>query len=284
MNRFAKPSHAVQDSAFLRLLLQPVDAWSDYRIALTSVVVAALVFAAGAALWRASDLSGTEASRSALDHVQQRLNGARALAAQLPAMRARLGGAPPSRWSVADALHEITALAAQSGLRIGTIEPSAQKGEGLETERPLRFRAEGSFGEIRRFLDALEGLPRLVVPADLQMKRNADTLALEATLRVFEDLPAVARPAPSRRDAFAIDPFGVKNGTGANDPGAILLVGTLLGQRGAMALVETAAGVDGFSPGQMIGDERLGSVRLRSIELSRRDGVVRAMGFAEDRP
>jgi Tfp pilus assembly protein PilO len=284
MNRFAKPSHAGQDAAFLRLLLQPVDAWSGYRIALTSVVTAALVFAAGATLWRASDLSGTEASRSALDHVQQRLNGARALAAQLPAMRARLGGAPPSRWSVADALHEITALAAQSGLRIGTIEPSAQKGEGLETERPLRFRAEGSFGEIRRFLDALEGLPRLVVPADVQMKRKADTLALEATLRVFEDLPAVARPAPSRRDAFAIDPFGVKNGTGANDAGAMLLVGTLLGQRHAMALLETAAGVDGFSPGQMIGDERLGSVRLRSIELSRRDGVVRTMGFAEVRP
>lgn len=285
MNRFAKPSHAVQDTAFLRLLLQPADAWSGYRIALTSVVVAALVFVAGATLWRASDLSGTEASRSALDHVQQRLNGARALAAQLPAMRARLSGAAaPARWSVADALHEITALAAQSGLRIGTIEPSAQKGEGLETERPLRFRAEGSFGEIRRFLDALEGLPRLVVPADLQMKRNADTLALEATLRVFEDLPAIARPAPSRRDAFAIDPFGVKNGTGAGDAGAMLLVGTLLGQRGAMALVETAAGVDGFSPGQMIGDERLGSVRMRSIELSRRDGVVRAMGFAEDRP
>jgi Tfp pilus assembly protein PilO len=284
MNRFAKPSHAVQDAAFLRLLLQPVDAWSGYRLALTGGVVATLVFAAGASLWRASDLSGAEAGRSALGHVQQRLNGARALVAQLPAMRARLGDAPPARWSVADALHEITALAAQSGLRIGTIEPSAQKGEGLETERPLRFRAEGSFGEIRRFLDALEGLPRLVVPADVQMKRNVDTLALEATLRVFEDLPAVARPAPSRRDAFAIDPFGAKNATGAGDAGAMLLVGTLLGQRHAMALVETAAGVDGFSPGQMIGDERLGSVRLRSIELSRRDGVVRAMGFAEDRP
>ncbi len=285
MNRFAKPSHAVHDIDFLRLLLQPIDAWSGYRIALTGVVVAALVFAAGASSWRTSDLSGTDASRSASDNVQQRLNGARAMAAQLPAMRARLGGgAPLSRWTVADALHEITALAAQSGLRIGTIEPLAQKGEGLEAERPLRFRAEGSFGEIRRFLDALEGLPRLVVPAEVQMKRGVHTLALDATLRVFEDLPAVARPEPSRRDAFAIDPFGVKNGTGSGDAGAMLLVGTLLGRRHAMALVKTAAGVDGFSPGQMVGDERLGSVRSRSIELSRRDGVVRTIGFAEDPP
>lgn len=286
MIRSAKPFHAVQDTNVLRLLLQPVDAWGGYRITLTGVVVAVLVFAAGASLWRTSDLSGTEASRSALDNSQKRLNQARAMVGQLPAMRARLsnsgGGEPLPRWTVADALHEITALAAQSGLRIGTIEPSAQKGDGLEIERPLRFRADGSFGEIRRFMDALEGLPRLVVPADVQMKRGVNTLALEATLRVFEDLPAVARPEPSRRDAIAIDPFGVKNGAGTADSGAMLLVGTLLGRRHAMALVETATGIGGFSPGQMVGDERLGSVRSRSIDLSRRDGVVRTIGFAED--
>src|SRR5471032_1275885 len=276
MNLFAKLSSG---------MLQPLDAWSSYRIAVTGVVVAALVFAAGVWLWRSSDLSGTEASRSALHDVQQRLDRARAMAAELPGMRALSGdGAPLARWTVADALHELTALAAQSGLRIGMIEPSAQNGEGLETERPLKFRAEGSFIEIRRFLDALEGLPRLVVPADVQMKRVANALSLEATLRVFEDVPAVTRPEPSRLDAFAIDPFGVKNGAGVGDGGAMLLVGTLRARRRGMALVQTAAGVDGFLPGQMIGDERLGNVRSRSIELSRLDGVVRTIGFADDRP
>jgi hypothetical protein len=217
-------------------------------------------------LWQSSDPSGTKASRLASHDAQQRLDRARAAAAQLPAMRARSGdGAPLSRWTVADALHEITALAAQSGLRIGMVEPSAQKGDGLEIERPLKFRAEGSFGEIRRFLDALEGLPRLVVPADVQMKRGANSLALEATLR-------------------AIDPFGVKSGTGASDADAMLLVGTLRTWRRAMALVETTGGVDGFVPGQMVGDERLGNVRSRSIELIRRDGAVRTIGFADDRP
>ena len=233
MNPFDKSSRGFQSALF-----QPLDAWGSYRIALTGAVVAALVFAAGVSLWRSSDLIGTEASRSASQDVQQRLDRARSIAAELPGMRARSGGSAPfARWSVADALHELTALAAQSGLRIGMIEPSAQKGEGLEIERPLKFRAEGSFGEIRRFLDGLEGLPRLVVPADVQMKRGANALALEATLRVFEDLPAIARSEPSRRDAFAIDPFGVKNGTGAGDGGAMLLVGTLRARRRAMALV-----------------------------------------------
>jgi Tfp pilus assembly protein PilO len=280
MNRFDKSSREFQS-----LLAQPLDAWSGYRVALTSVVVATLVFAAGVSLWRSSDLSGTQASLSASHDVQQRLDRARAMAAQLPEMRAHLGdGAPLARWTVADALHELTALAAQSGLRIGAIEPSAQKGEGIEIERPLKFRAEGSFGEIRRFLEALEGLPRLVVPADVQMKPAANALALEATLRVFEDLPAIARADPSRRDAFAIDPFGVKNGTSVGDGGAMLLVGTLRARRRAMALVETSAGVDGFLPGQMVGDERVGNVGSRSIELRRTDGVVRTISFPDDRP
>lgn len=280
MNSFAKSSRGIQS-----LLLQPLDAWSRLRIALTGVVVAVVVIAAGVSLWRSSDLSGTEAGRSALHDVQQRLDRAQAMVVELPKMRARPGdGAPFTAWTVADALHELTALAAQSGLRIGMIEPSIQKGEGIEIERSLKFRAEGSFGEIRRFLDALEGLPRLVVPADVQIKRSASALALEATLSVFEDLPAIARQQPSRRDAFAIDPFGVKNGTGLSDGGAMLLVGTLRARHRAMALVETAAGFDGFLSGQMIGDERLGNVGSRSIQLSRRDGAVRTIGFVDEQP
>lgn len=273
---------------FRELLAEPVDAWSNYRIAVTGVVVGALVFGSGAALWRSSDMSGMQASRAALTDSRQRLDRSRTVADALPGMRTRSGhDARRSRWTVASALHEITALAAQSGLRIGTVEPSVQKGEGIEIERPLRFRAEGSFGEIRRFMEALEGLPRLVVPADIQIKRGAlvsNSLSLDATLRVFEDLPAVARPGASRRDAFAIDPFGVKNGAGQGNETAMLLVGTLRSQNRSMALLETVTGVDGFAPGQSVGGERIDSVRAGSIELRRGDGVVRTIGFAEDRP
>lgn len=124
MNRLAKSSHGFQ-------LLQPLDAWSGYRIALSGVVIAVLVFAGGVSLWRSSDLSGAEASRLASHDAQQRLDRARAMTAQLPGMRARSGDGPPlARWTVADALHELTALAAQSGLRIGMIEPAAQKVTG----------------------------------------------------------------------------------------------------------------------------------------------------------
>ena len=57
-----KPSYA----NFRGLLAEPVDAWSNYRIAVTGVVAGALVFALGAALWRSSDMSGMHASRAAL--------------------------------------------------------------------------------------------------------------------------------------------------------------------------------------------------------------------------
>jgi Tfp pilus assembly protein PilO len=285
MTRFIEPPLFHSETGFLQMALQPLDAWSRRRVALTGLLVGALVFGSGARFWRASDLGGGEASHAALADAQQHLGHSREMAARLPAMRAQLGqGGPRTHWSFADALHEITTLAAQSGLRIGAIEPSPQTGEGLEAERPLRFRAEGSFSEIRRFLDALEGLPRLVVPSNVQIRGGgASSLAMETTLRVFEDLPPVARAEASPRDALAVDPFDVKNGVRAGEAGAMLLVGTLLGSHRAMALVETPAGVDGFAPGQMIGDERLGRVRRQSIELARRDGAARTVAFAEDR-
>jgi Tfp pilus assembly protein PilO len=285
MNRFGTPPQFHSETGLLQMALQPVDAWSRRRVAVTGLLVGALVFGLGTRLWHVSDLGGREAGRAALADAQQRLERSREMADRLPALRARLAeGAARTHWTFADALHDITSLAAQSGLRIGTIEPSPQRGEGLEAERPLRFRAEGSFGEIRRFLEALEGMPRLVVPSDVQLRRSgASSLAMETTLRVFEDLPPVARVEQTPRDAFAVDPFDVKSGVGAGEPGAMLLVGTLLGPHRAMALVETSAGVEDFAPGQMIGDERLGRVHRQSIELARRDGVPRTVGFAEDR-
>jgi Tfp pilus assembly protein PilO len=285
MKRFIEPPVSHSETGFLQMALQPLDAWSRRRVVVTGLLVGALVFGLGAKLWRASDLGGSEAGHAALADAQQHLERSREMGARLPAMRAQLGqGAPRTRWTFADALHEITALAAQSGLRIGAIEPSPQTGEGLEAERPLRFRAEGSFSEIQRFLDALEGLPRLVVPSNVQIRSGTTpSLAMDTTLRVFEDLPPVARAEGPPRDPLAVDPFDVKNGVGAGETGAMLLVGTLLGSDRAMALVETPAGVKGFAPGQMVGDERLGRVSRQSIELARRDGASRTVAFAEDR-
>ncbi|CDY75792.1 Type IV pilus biogenesis protein PilP [Caballeronia glathei] len=277
---------ALNHRSLKRLATQPVDAWSRRRTLLTALAFGALVCALGAQVWRASGVSGLDASRSALADAQHRADRARATAAALPALRARSvsGKEMSDRWTSADALQAITALAAQSGLRVGGIEPVVAKGAGMDAGRGLKFRAEGSFGEIRRFLDALAGLPRLVVPDSVQLKRGADSLTVDSTLRVFEHLPALARADEVRRDRAIVDPFGKKDTSAIGAAGEIQLVGTLVGRRRAMALVETAEGIDGFEPGQQIGGERLGRVHPRSIDLARDDGAARTLALAEDRP
>ncbi|SAL42225.1 hypothetical protein AWB68_01906 [Caballeronia choica] len=298
MNTLAMNRPLRREFDLKRRLMQPIDTWSRRRTVLAGVVFGVLVGVLGAQMWRASGLNGLDAGRSALEEAQKRIEKAKRMRDALPALRARAVAAEkqaPQRWTSADALHAIPALATQNGLRVAAIEPAAVKGAVIEPaaaagttpagERVLKLRADGTFGEVRRFLDALGGLPRLVVADAVQLKRGPNDVAFEATLHVFETLPAVARPADvDRRDVSVIDPFG-KKGAAAFGPAAdMLLVGTLVGRQRAMALVETTAGVDGFAPGQMIGDERLGRVQARSIDLARGDGQSRTVAFAEDRP
>jgi Tfp pilus assembly protein PilO len=308
MNTLAMNRPLRREFDLKRRLLEPIDTWSRRRTVLTGVVFGALVGVLGAQMWRASGLNGLDAGRSALVEAQKRVEKAKGMRDRLPALRARAVAAEkqaPQRWSSVDALHAIPALATQNGLRVAAIEPAAAKGAPIERaaakgaviepaaaagttpagERVLKLRADGTFSEVRSFLDALGGLPRLVVADAVQLKRGPNDLAFEATLHVFETLPAVARPAGvDRRDVSVIDPFG-KKGAAAFGPAAdMLLVGTLVGRQRAMALVETTAGVDGFAPGQMIGDERLGRIHARSIDLARGDGKSRTVAFAEDRP
>jgi hypothetical protein len=200
--------------------------------------------------------------------------------------RASPGRLEPEHWSAADALRAVADLAAQSGVRVADIEPVALKGGEPKLrepipERALRLRADGSFAEMRRFLEALAGLPRLVLPDDVQIKRQANALAIEATLRIFETLPAVAPAAASRANAFVVDPFG--GADVAPQGGDMLLVGTFVARRRALALLQSGGDVDSFAPGQRIGDERLGRVMPRAIELAREDGMSRKLAFAEDR-
>jgi Tfp pilus assembly protein PilO len=243
--------------------------------------------ALGLYAYRTSGASGLDASRAALDEAQQRTQRTKKMLDALPELRRRaaLPENASARWSMADALHAVSTIAGQGGLRLGSIVPvAAPKSGAPEGERALKLRAEGTFGEVRRFLDALGALPRLVVADAVQLKRGPDSLTFEATLRVFDTLPAVARRANAdARDASLIDPFG-KEGPASGLPGDMLLVGTLLGRERAMALIETAKGVDGFAIGQMIGDERLGRVHVRSIDVSRDGGGSRSVSFVEDRP
>jgi Tfp pilus assembly protein PilO len=277
-----------RESRLRQLILQPIDVWTRRRMVVSAVAIGVLVGGFGVHAYRASGASGLDASRSALEDAQKRAQRTRGMIDALPELRRRaaLQERTSERWTTADALHAVSTLAAQSGLRLGSIVPvGALKGTALEGERALKLRAEGTFGEAHRFLDALGTLPRLFVADAVQFKRGPESLALDATLRVFETLPAVARPAKAgARDVSVVDPFGKEGPAGSAAAGDLLLVGTLLGRGRAMALVETAKGVDGFATGQMIGDERLGRVHARSIDMTRDDGGSHSVSFAEDRP
>ncbi|MDR5751836.1 MULTISPECIES: type 4a pilus biogenesis protein PilO [unclassified Caballeronia] len=276
-----------RESRLKRLILEPIDLWSRRRMILSAVAIGVMVGVLGVYAYRTSGASGLDASRSALDEAQQRTQRTKKWLDALPELRRRaaLPENASVRWSMADALHAVSTIAAQGGLRLGSIMPvAAAKSGAPEGERALKLRAEGTFGEVRRFLDALGALPRLVVADAVQLKRGPDSLTFDATLRVFDTLPALARRANAdARDASLIDPFG-KASPASGPAGDMLLVGTLLGRERAMALIETAKGVDGFAIGQMIGDERLGRVHARSIDVSRDGGGSRSVSFGEDRP
>ncbi|SAK76110.1 Pilus assembly protein, PilO [Caballeronia catudaia] len=269
-------------------IMQPPDEWSWLRTACVALALGALVFGAGLRALRMSDASQREASRAAWAAAQAKAQDTGRIAAELPALRARAasGRLEPEHWSAADALRAVADLAAQNGLRVAGIEPVAIKGGDPKAhepipERALKLRADGTFAEIRHFLEALAGLPRLVVPENVQIRRQTGVLVVEATLRIFETLPAVSPVAAARPNAFVVDPFG--NADAAVQGGDILLVGTFVGRRRAMALLQSGRDIDAFAPGQKIGDEWLGRVVPRAVELAGNDGVARKLMFAEDR-
>ena len=289
MNAIALNSgFARQRTRGLPSVLQPIDEWSRLRTAFVALGLSVLVAVLGVRAWRMSDASRLDASRVAWAAAQAKVEEAGRISAQLPGLKARAASdrLSPEHWSSADALRAVADLAAQSGLRDAAIEPAARKGGDAKTPQPLpervfRLRAEGSFAEIRRFLEALAGIPRLVVPDGVQIRWQAGALAIEATLRVFETLPAIplAIAAP-RANAFIVDPFG--RADSAARTGDMLLVGTFVGIRRAMALLQTDGDVGGFAPGQKIGRERLGRVVPRAVELAGDDGFSRRLTLAED--
>lgn len=167
------------------------------------------------------------------------------------------------------------------------IEPSAAK-SGLRaaaqnaSERTLTFRAEGGFAEIRRFLEALAGLPRLAVSDAVQIRRQAGALTVDATLAIHETLPAVPLAQAPRANAFIVDPFGRDGGADFSRGAGMLLVGTLVARHRAMALVQSAKRIEHVEPGERIGDERLERVEPRAIRLASGEGASRTLAFAED--
>ncbi|VXC48809.1 conserved hypothetical protein [Burkholderia sp. 8Y] len=271
-------------------IFQPLDQWSKRRTAITAIALAFVLFALGLQGWRTSGLSQRDASRAALAATQRKLDDVGRVVAELPDLQTRVAASAmkPENWTAADSLHAVAGLAAQNGLRVTEIDPQAlksgvPKSTPAPSERALTFRAEGAFPEIRRFLETLSGLPRLVVPEAVQIRRQAGALSIDATLRIHDTLPAVPPAEPPRMDAFVVDPFGKDGAAGFSRSAGMLLVGTLVGRHRAMALVQSTKNVEHFQPGQKIGDERLERVQPGAIELASDEGALRTLTFPEER-
>ncbi|TKC90788.1 hypothetical protein FAZ69_05245 [Trinickia terrae] len=265
-------------------LRMPLAAWGGARRLVAGAVVAAAVFGLGAYAWDAADFGHTSASRAALADVEHRLSDARKAVASLSALRAEVARvATPSADDAGSSIgnwHEISALAEQTGLTLRTMEPAKVRGEGIETARPVRITARADFAGLLDFLRALQRLPVLAVPADLEVKRDVDDLSIGMALDVFDALSAPLAPSgavaesPERDgDAWFFDPFAVAPAALAGTGPVLQLVGLLCEGRRRLALLAGADGATAVEAGQAIGQERVTRIDDRGVTLSGGAGV-----------
>ncbi|MEQ5840000.1 hypothetical protein N0A02_11200 [Paraburkholderia acidicola] len=285
-------STATSLERWLDRLRVPLDAWSGARRLAIALLVAAGVFVLGARSWNAVDLGGIAASHTALDDAQHRLASARHALAQLPVLRervavkARLG--QPVVWTSADDVRAFSQLAARSGLVLVSLEPGAASGEGLDAMRSVKLAARGNFAQIMKFVRGLAGLPVLVVPADLTVKRHDDALEIATTLQVFSRLFPVgagqlappdqmldASDAQIDQDVAFHDPFSPQRIGDVDLPEAaqLRLVGLLRDDTHGLALVETAEGTQTVEPGQPFGEQRVTKIDALGLTLATRGGA-----------
>ncbi|AXF09321.1 hypothetical protein CUJ91_16385 [Paraburkholderia graminis] len=282
----------------------PLHTWSRRRRWAVALLIALVVFGLGAHGWIVADLGRLEASRAALHASAQRLAEAKRALLQLPALRREAdaasgttGGAWPSRaqWTSADDVRVVSELAAQNGVMLLAVEPGAASGTGAQSERPLQLSAHTDFIHLMSFLRGLTELPVLMVPVDVTIKRDAASLSVNATLRVYSGL----RPAPvslsvqeladasldsdDEEDVVFFDPFSPAQMQAAIDlPGLaqLRLVGLLHDRARGLALVDTPDGAATVASGQQIGDERFTRFDASGITLARGD-ATRTLLLAE---
>ena len=116
--------------------------------------------------------------------------------AQLPALRRDVAASPGAPFLVVD-LRGRRADGVRAGgadsVTLLTVEPGAA---AAQVPRPLRSRcistAQTDFAHLMGFLRGLSDLPVLIVPVDVTVKRDADSLAVKATLHVFNALRPVS--------------------------------------------------------------------------------------------
>lgn len=289
-------------SHWMKQVSMPLEAWSRRRRLVTALMIAALVFGFGAYGWVVADLGGVETSRAALASSAQRLADARRSLAQLPAVRRFANVARASQgsasWTSTDGVRLVSELAADNGITLLSMEPGAVGGTGVETMRPVQLTAQTDFVHLMAFLRGLGDLPVLIVPVDVTVKRQADSLAMSATLHVFSALRPVASARPEdlsigddldaedEEDVVFYDPFALAPMLASDnriDASQLRLVGLLRDRTRSLALLETADGAMTAQSGQQLGPERVTRLDALTITLANiaSGGATRTLAMAE---
>ncbi len=277
----------------------PLAAWSRRRHWLAVLLIAVLVFGAGAYGWVVADLSGVEASRVALATSTKRHADASRSLAQLPTLRRASAAMPvqPSQatWSSADDVRIVSELAAQNGVALQAVAPGAPASATADGGRPLQITAHTDFVHLMAFMRGLTDLPVLIVPVDVTVKQDAVSLSMSATLRVFSAL----RPVPSStstdtfddasldsdddEDIVFFDPFSrpqMLAGDGLADSSSLRLVGLLRDLTRGLALLDTPDGSTTLTAGEQIGAERVTKIDAHGVTLANGE-KTRMLALAE---
>jgi Tfp pilus assembly protein PilO len=288
MDRICRPGRPVVGDWLERLRLPP-ETWSGQRRLLVALSIAAAVYWVGATGWISADPLGVAGSRVSLKEAQHRLAAAQHDTARLPALRRAAADSPANETmpsNVADDLRMVSQLASRNGIALLTLEPATAEGEGMDVMRPIRLTAHADFVPLTTFLRALPTLPTLVVPADLTVKRTGDKLAVSATLRVFNGLPAASAiqgADPGQTAGRLPDPFAPPAREEVSGDPSLRVVGLLRNDMRSVALLETPDGAIVAGRGQRIGAERVTRIDARGITLAN-GSATRVLALIEASP
>jgi len=268
----------------------PARTWTVKRRLMACAALAAGAFALVTFAWRVLDAGNRTERAAEIQALERRVHESRIKLSGLPRLREAVGAARVSldaavrpaggEWQI------VADLAARTGVKLLVLEPAARAAAGRgrhgETaERALRLEGRTDFAGLYAFVQGLSALPVLIVPRALDIKREPEGLAFEATLNVLgrSSTRLTLATGASNVDVGPPrgDPFHVGAAFSSPEASATRLVGLVHGGRQALALVERASGVQTAlaTPGQTLGAEKIVGIDAFGVTLSGRGGVRR---------